>query len=60
MEARRKKLLMRAGFTEDQVDALSETFALFPHTHDADQITDFEEAVQEVVGDEEEDDNDTK
>lgn len=57
------QILGGAGFTGEQAEALIEHFSQLPHTHTADQITDFDEAVTEivesgdaVVADDEEDD----
>lgn len=50
-----------AGFTGEMADFLWETFSLKPHTHTADQISDFDEAVTAVVESEiEEDEDDEK
>lgn len=38
-----------AGFTEQMGNLLFDTFSLKPHTHTADQISDFDEAVTAVV-----------
>ena len=43
------QLLGEAGFTGDMADALIEHFAQRPHTHTAEEITDFDEAVAEAV-----------
>lgn len=43
------QLASEAGFSQDQAELLFETFSLKPHTHTADQITDFDEAVTEIV-----------
>lgn len=43
------ELAERAGFTSEMADLLFDTFSLKPHTHTADQISDFDEAVTAVV-----------
>ena len=45
----------KAGFTRKQAEFMEESLAKFPHTHTAEEITDFEEAVAEIpIEDEEE------
>lgn len=43
------QILGDANFTGEQAEALIEHFAQKPHTHTAEEITDFDEAVTEIV-----------
>lgn len=43
------ELAGEAGFTGEQADFLLQHMSQLPHTHTADQITDFDEAVTEIV-----------
>lgn len=44
-----KQSLTESGFSSKQVNALMESFAQYPHTHNVVDIKGFDEAVQETV-----------
>jgi hypothetical protein len=56
MDNKIRRALINAGFTPNQAETLYDTFALSPHEHTADQITDFDDAVRDVESESGEDD----
>lgn len=58
--AKLMELLLEANFSPAQAETLVDHFSQKPHTHSADQITDFADAVSEVIeGAEEEEEDET-
>lgn len=56
-EERISETLEQAGFSEGQVEALMQIFALHPHNHTIDQIIGLQEELEQIA--EEEDDDET-
>ena len=48
------KRAKEAGFTEEQAEFLAEHVSQPGHSHDAEDIVDFQEAVEEITAEEEE------
>lgn len=51
-----RSALERAGFNEDQIDALVETFSPLGHRHDIDDVEDLAEELAALEPDNEDDD----
>lgn len=47
--------LVAGGFSQKQAETLVDKFALYPHTHDMDEIAGLGEALDELEGDEDDD-----
>ena len=50
-------ILEQAGFSEGQVEALTQEFAIHPHTHSIDEIIGLEEQLEEIGEEDEESDD---
>lgn len=57
-EERICEILEQAGFSEGQVEALTQVFALSPHDHTIDQIIGLQEELEQIAEEEDDEESD--